>query len=191
MIRKPTTTSGASGAASRSVSRPMSATLNWRSPSVNAIELVARGAEAGAQRRPVAEVDRVVDGPDDVRDGALGELRPRWSRVASREPSSTAMISNVSARRRQGPERLLHEALEVGLLVVGREEVRQARDARSRAGPPAGVVRRASGAGVLGHEPVSRSAQDAGQRARVSSVDELQLVAAASRAISSESSRIT
>ncbi len=69
--------------------------------------------------------------------------------MPSFEPSSTAMISNVSARVGQGLERLVHQALEVGLLVVRREEVGQARDAgregRLRVGHPRIVRARPSG----------------------------------------------
>ena len=55
--------------------------------------------------------------------------------VASREPSSTMTISKVRARAGSVAERLDHQGLEVRLLVVGREEVRQPVDAvRPRSG---------------------------------------------------------
>ena len=44
----------------------MSATRNWRSPSVNAISSYRAARKSRAQRRPVALVDRVVDDADEV-----------------------------------------------------------------------------------------------------------------------------
>ena len=127
LIRKPTTTSGASAAASRSVRGPMSATLNWRSPSMNATSSIAGGPEARTQRGAVAQVGRVVDGADDAGVGGGQRVGDGRGGVAR------AVIDGDDLERvgegRQRLERLLDEALEVGLLVVGREEVGQARDA--------------------------------------------------------------
>ena len=69
----------------------------------------------------------MVDGAHDVR-MLGGEAVGDAPACASREPSLTAMISNVVGERGQRRQGLLDEALEVGLLVVGGEEVRQAGD---------------------------------------------------------------
>ena len=59
-------------------------------------EVVARGREARAERGAIAQVGRVVDDPHEV-GVARSRGRRRGAGVASRDPSSTAMISNVSA----------------------------------------------------------------------------------------------
>ena len=75
--------------------------------------------------------------------------------------------------RRQDRQRLLDEALEVGLLVVGREEVRQAGDAGRRGRRPA----RASVAPAVAVTGPLRAGHDAGQEPRRVAVDVLELVA--------------
>ena len=90
-------------------------------------ELVAGGPEAGQQRRAVAEVRRVVDGPDDagVRRGQLvGDRAGRVARPVVHDDDLEHL-----GERRQGLERLRDELADVGLLVMGREEVGQPRDA--------------------------------------------------------------
>ena len=68
--------------------------------------------------------------------------------MRSLEPSLTAMISNVSAIDGSVSSASVDEPLEVRLLVVGREEVRQARHPRRR-GPRRGVAAGAVMAGLL------------------------------------------
>ena len=91
---KPTTTSGASGWASRAVSRPRSATRNCRSPSVNATSSKRAARKPERRAAAVAQVRRMVDRAD--HSGCAAASR-RQAGVASREPSSTMMISNTSA----------------------------------------------------------------------------------------------
>ena len=91
-------------------------------------ELVAGSPEARAERGAVAEVRRVVDDADEigVRGGQLVGDRPR--------PIAGTVVDgdDLEGVRQPGQrlQRLLDEPGEVGLLVVGREEVREARDAR-------------------------------------------------------------
>ena len=124
--------------ASRSVSRPTSATLNWRSPSMKAIEPVARGPEAGPQRGAVAEVRGVVDDAEDVR--MLG----RQLVGDGRRPVARAVVHGddleLLGQRRQRRQRLVDQGLEVGLFVVGREEEGQLGDPASRPAPDSAAV---------------------------------------------------
>ena len=100
-------------------------------------ELVAGRPEPGAQRGAVAQVGRVVDGPDDA-GMARPSARRRWPGSRSREPSLTMMISNVSAIVGRAASASSTRPAEVGLLVVGREEVRQPRRRGPLAATPAG-----------------------------------------------------
>ena len=104
----------------------------------------------------------MVDGPDDAGMAAVSSSASAW--VRSREPSLTAMISNVSAMAGQAVERLLDEALDVRLLVVGREEEGEAR-------------RRASRGPVGRHWRGLTTADDPGEHARVEAVELLEDVA--------------
>ena len=138
MIRKPTTTSGLVGLGQPGGQAADVGDLELAVAVGERDEVVAGGGEAGAKRRAVAEVRRVVDRPDDAGVG-------RRQRVGEgRRAVLRAVVDRDDLERvgegRQRLERLLHEALEVGLLVVGREEVGQARDAgregRLRVGHP-------------------------------------------------------
>ena len=104
-------------------------------------QLVPGGAEAGTQRRAVPEVGRVVDGADDPR-VPRGQLVGQHAR-----PVAGAVIDGDDLERlgdrRETFERLLDEALDVRLLVVGREEVGEACNARR-------------GASRVGHSAVLR-----------------------------------
>ena len=144
--RKPTTTSGASGRG-----QPLGQPADVRHLELAVAvdegdQLEASGPEAGPESGPVAQVRRVVDDPERRRD-AWPRARRRWPACGRVEPSSTAMISNLLGQRRQGAERLVDQSLEIGLLVVGREEERQLRDRRPsiptavcRAGPAAALT---------------------------------------------------
>ena len=91
LIRKPATTSGWSASVRRSISRPRSATLNWRSPSVKPIEPIARGPEPRSKRRAIAEVRGVVDRADDVgmgRGQAIGDRAGGVARAVVRRSRS-------------------------------------------------------------------------------------------------------
>ena len=99
-------------------------------PVGEADEVVAGRPEARTERRTVAQVHRVVDRADDVRMGA------REAVGDGRGPVLRAVVDgdDLEAVResRQRDQGLLHERLEVGLLVVGREEVREGGDAGRR-----------------------------------------------------------
>ena len=91
-------------------------------------ELEPRRLEARAQRAAIAAVDVVVDRPDHARmlgSEPVGDLAGPVPR-----PVVDGDDLELVGERRERRQRLLHEALEVRLLVVGREEVRQARDPR-------------------------------------------------------------
>ena len=97
-------------------------------------ELVAGGPEARAERGAVAQVRRVVDDADEI-----GVRRCQFVGDGPGPVARTVVDRDDLEGVRQPGQRLslLDEAGEVGLLVVRREEVRQARRARSR-----GVSRR-------------------------------------------------
>ena len=89
--------------------------------------VVACGGEAGPERGAVAEVRRVVDGADlGMR---RGELVGDGRRVVLRAVVDDDDLERLGEAG-QGRERLLDEPAEVRGLVVGREEVRQRRQAR-------------------------------------------------------------
>ena len=89
-------------------------------------ELVAGGSEAGAKRGAVAEVGRVVDDADDVGVGGGEGVGERRGAVLGAVIDRDDLEGVGEGRERL--ERLVDEALEVGLLVVRREEVREARE---------------------------------------------------------------
>ena len=132
LMRKPTTTSGAirGGHARDQPAEVRDAELAIAVGEGH--ELIAGRPEARAQRRTVALVHRVVDGPDDAR------MRSREFVGDGRRPVAGAVVDGDDLERvgeaGQDGEGFLDEALQVGLLVVGGEEVRQARDARGRGG---------------------------------------------------------
>ncbi len=110
-------------------------------------ELVAGRREAGAERGAVPEVRRVVDGAHDVRMAGGEVVGDRRGRVA--RPVVDRDDLERLGEQRQGRQRLVDQALEVRLLVVGREEVRQPGDA--------GRVRDARrGQGLGGHGAARR-----------------------------------
>ena len=112
--------------------------------------------------------------------------------VPSREPSSTAMISNVSARAGSAASASVDEALDVGLLVVGREEVGQAGDAARGAGRRSGRVDRRDAGPVASVTARLRAPDRPGSgRSRVAAVDRLELGSGRpARATSSGSERM-
>jgi hypothetical protein len=111
-------------------------------------EVEARGPEAGPERRPVAKVGRVMDGPDDARMGLGQAVRDRRRGVTRTVVDGDDL--ELIGQGRQGDERLLDQRLEVRLLVVGREEVRQPRPGR-----PDGAT--AAGRGMGRRSPGARS----------------------------------
>ena len=126
MIRKPTTTSGWSGSARRAVRQAEVGDLELAVAVGEGDELVAGGAEAGAECRAVAEVGRVVDGADDVRMGGrelVGDLGG---------PVLRAVVDGddleLVGEGRQGRQGFRDEGLEVGLFVVRGEEVAELGD---------------------------------------------------------------
>ncbi len=99
-------------------------------PVGEADKVVAGRPEARAERRPVAQVHRVVDRADDVRMGgreAIGDRRGRVPRAVIHDDDLEAIREGW-----QSGQGLLHERLEIGFLVVGREEVRESGDAGRR-----------------------------------------------------------
>ena len=119
-------------------------------------ELVAGGPEPGAERRAVAEVGRVVDDPDDVR-VARPPARRRCAGVASREPSSTAMISNVSAsvgQRRRAPRSTRPSRLASSLWAGKKYD---SRATRARRGPVGAAVGSPRTPRPSRHDPAPRS----------------------------------
>jgi hypothetical protein len=119
-------------------------------------ELVARRAEAGPQRRPVAAVHRVVHGPNDAgvcRGQLVGD---------DLGPVPRSVVDDDDLERlgegRKDPERLLDESRDVGLLVVGREEVGEPRHARRRSARRVGSGRCLRGRRDRRHSPASRRA---------------------------------
>ena len=109
-------------------------------------QLVARGLEAGPERAAVAAVDVVVDDPDDAR--VLGGEPVRDLAGAVLRAVVHGDDLERLRDRRERLERLGDQPLEVGLLVVGREEVAQARH-------PLGRRDGAGGGGCGGHGAVS------------------------------------
>jgi hypothetical protein len=90
-------------------------------------EVVAGRPKARPERGAVAEVRGVVDGPDDVGMRRRQAVRDRGGRVLRAVVDGDDL--EAVGERRQGVERLQHERLEVRLLVVGREEVGEGRNA--------------------------------------------------------------
>ena len=124
LMRKPTTTSGASASARRAVEPADVRDVELAVAVGEGDELVAGRREARAERGAVAEVRRVVDGAHDVR-VARGEVVGDRRRRVARPVVDRDDLERLREQR-QRRERLVDEALEVRLLVVGREEVRQA-----------------------------------------------------------------
>ena len=94
----------------------------------------------------------MVDGPDDVR------VRGRQPSAMPAVRSRRAVVDDDDLERlgepRQGLERLLDEPLEVRLLVVGREEVRQPR--HEVGGGGARLGRRGGSGHVVSKRPTTR-----------------------------------
>jgi hypothetical protein len=117
-------------------------------------ELVAGRREPGPQRGAVAEVGRVVDGAHDARVGG-GQLIGEGL-----GPIARAIVDGDDLERlgdaREAVEGFGDEPLDVGLLVVGRKEVRQARDS-GRCGARHGAASRLriTRASMLGSNPPS------------------------------------
>ena len=94
-------------------------------------EVVAGRPKARAEGGAIAEVRRMVDRADDT---GVGGGQPSASSAVA---VARAVVDDDDlerlGERRQGVERLGDQRLDVGLLVVGREEVGQLGDARSAA----------------------------------------------------------